>query len=198
MMAVALSRGRFHLAAASDRGGAALQEGVGASQQRTHGHYGRWNGVQSETRKPRIRLGTDVRKSDLFEWHGRQVQHAGSTSFLFSVDVVHIFVRMTRDAVASHLQHFIPITEAQAVSRASLDARRCGNVLAEPLIFFCAQWLSVEGCGDWLIGAVSTVSTLLYLRSERVPFRRWDSPGACPFAVASADAFIRVIADSIG
>src|ERR1700747_735370 len=60
---------------------------------------------------------------------------------------------------------------------------------------FLGERLSVARHRQRLFGPVGAMSTLLYLRSERIPFRRWYSPRACPDAVTATNALVGIVND---
>src|SRR5246127_1354980 len=109
--------------------------------------------------------------------------------------MVDIFVRVGGNAVVRLLKDFLPRPEPQTISRASLDASRSDYVVAIQRTFLKAQRLPVARQRDRRLGPVRTMSALLYLRGQRVPFRRGYSPGARPDAVTAADAFVRIVDD---
>ena len=113
--------------------------------------------------------------------------------------MVHILVTVAGNAAVRLPKDFFPRTEAQTIRRASLHAGWRDNALAVQIALVEGQCLSVAGQGRRLVGPIRTMSTLLYFRGKRVPFRRGYSPRTRPDAVAAADAFVRIIDDgSIG
>ena len=149
--------------------------------------------MQSHFGARRIRLGANVRKSELLEGHGGQVQHTGAARFFFSVNMVHVLVRVVGNAVVCLLKNFVPGPETQTIRRASLDTSRRNNAFTVSVALFEAECLPVEGQRNRLFRAVRAMRALLYFWGQRVPFRRGHSPRASPDAVAAADTLVRLV-----
>ena len=104
---------------------------------------GRRNRVERKFRNGRVGLVVELRKSQFPERYGGQIQHTGPTRLLFSVDVVHVFVRMARYPVVRFLEHLVPLSETERVRGTGLDAGRYGHLFAVLLVFDLRQRLSI-------------------------------------------------------
>src|SRR5438309_1878955 len=104
--------------------------------------------------------------------------------------MIHVFIRMARDALVRLPQHLVPLTENQRVRRTGLNAGRYGNPLMVLLCLDLRQRLSVPLYRSRLIGAVGAMSTLADFGCQRVPLRSRYAPGASPYAIPAADALV--------
>jgi hypothetical protein len=123
----------------------AFQEGIGATQQGTYSQHGWGNGVQSYFGARRVRFSANIGESELLEGYGRQVQNTSAAGLFFSVNMVHIFVGLGRNAVVCLLKDFFPGSETQTIGWASLDASRSDNVFAVQIALLEAERLPVAG-----------------------------------------------------
>jgi hypothetical protein len=142
---------------------------VRPTEKRSDRHHRRRNGVQRETGESRVRFLCHLRESQLLERHSRQVQHGRAARFLFSVDVVHVFLGARRDALARFLKHLFTVAVAEGVRRARFDAGRHLDRVAERLAFLRGERLAIARGRKRLVAAVRAVRALVNLGTARIP-----------------------------
>src|SRR3954451_13246123 len=121
---------------------------------------GRRNSVERKLRNGRVGFVIEFGESQFDERYGGQIQHTGPARLLFSVDVVHVFVRAARYPVVGLLEHLVPLSETERVRGTGLDTSRHGHLFAILLVFDLGQRLSIARERSRLIGAVGAVGTL--------------------------------------
>ena len=149
-----------------DRLGPLPEEGVRGAKQAAHGHHGGRHGAERGRGERRKGLLAVRRETELFERHGRQVQHARSAQLLLSVDVVDVPVGPVGDALMRERQHLVTSAVTEGVGGARLDACWNRHRVGELPGRIVRQRLPVERDGRRLRSAVGAVRALRDLRGE--------------------------------
>src|SRR6186713_1751566 len=90
---------------------------------------GRRNGMDGKSRNRRNGFISELRKSQLPKRYGGQVHHTGTARLLFSINMVHVFVRMFRYPVVRLFEQLVPLSVNERVRGTGLYAGRYGYIL---------------------------------------------------------------------